>query len=98
MGSPTFPHQGSNKADALSTELRGRQFNGFGMLTPVTDLVNHALREVNLHSTTLKRQTKRDRPRGAISSRKKVKDKAIRPREFVPESPRTRDDRSARHQ
>jgi len=44
MGSQTFPHQGSNKADALSTELQGRQFNGPGMLTPVTDLVNRAFR------------------------------------------------------
>lgn len=42
MGSQTFPHQGSNKADALSAELQGRQFNGSGMLPPVNDLVNHA--------------------------------------------------------
>jgi hypothetical protein len=39
MGS-NVPHQGSNKADALSAELQGRLFNGFGMLTPVPDLVN----------------------------------------------------------
>jgi hypothetical protein len=35
-----FPHQGSNKADALSAELQGHQFNGVGMLTLTMDLVN----------------------------------------------------------
>jgi len=44
MGSQTFPHQGSNKADALSTELQGRQFNGSGMLPPVSYLVNRVIR------------------------------------------------------
>jgi hypothetical protein len=43
MGSRTFPHQGSNKADALSAELQGLNFNGLGMLPPATDLVNTAL-------------------------------------------------------
>jgi hypothetical protein len=28
MGSQFVPHQGSNKADALSAELQGHQFNG----------------------------------------------------------------------
>jgi len=44
MGSQTFPHQGSNKADALSAELQGHQFNGSGMLTLVPELVNRVLR------------------------------------------------------
>ena len=35
-----IPHQGSNKADALSAELQGHLSNGSGMLTPVPDLVN----------------------------------------------------------
>ena len=33
MGSVRIPHQGSNKADALSTELQGQIFKQRGMLT-----------------------------------------------------------------
>ena len=46
-GFQTFPHQGSNKADALSAELQGHQFNGSGMLPPATDLVNRAFFALN---------------------------------------------------
>lgn len=62
MGS-NVPHQGSNKADALSAELQGRQFNGFGMLTPVPDLVNRLTTHFNDKEQRV-RQTKRDRPNG----------------------------------
>jgi len=63
MGSLSVPHQGSNKADALSAELQGLQFNGFGMLTPVTDLVNR-------HYRTEKNKQK-EIARGGDLSRKK---------------------------
>ena len=62
MGS-VLPHQGSNKADALSAELQGHLDNGSGMLTPVIDLVNRGYQREQL----VQRPTKRDRPPGAIS-------------------------------
>jgi len=67
MGSQRVPHQGSNKADALSAELQGRQFNGFGMLTPVPDLVNRnsALNDKEqVARQTVIRQTKKRSPDG----------------------------------
>jgi len=94
MGS-NVPHQGSNKADALSAELQGRLFNGLGMLTPVPDLVNRAFAE-QLQRTTLTAKQKEIARVDDLFS-KEGKELVIRPRESVPGFPRTRDDHSARH-
>jgi hypothetical protein len=65
-----IPHQGSNKADALSAELQGRQFNGSGMLTPVIDLVNRTI--------GCKRTHKKRSPVGAISLERSKQIKRLR--------------------
>jgi hypothetical protein len=58
MGSRSLPHQGSNKADALSTELQGLISTGWHVNTSKSD-VNRTL-----FALTAK---KRDRPGRAIS-------------------------------
>jgi hypothetical protein len=63
MGSEPFPHQGSNKADALSAELQGHQFNSSGMLPPVPDLVNR----VSALDRSVQGATKKRSPKGTIS-------------------------------
>src|SRR2546423_14321341 len=80
-----FPHQGSNKADALSTELQGHISIAWHVNTPKVD--------VNRHLSALK-PTKRDHPRRAISFAKTLKTRLM-PRACVPWFRQTRDDRSA---
>jgi len=97
MGSQTIPHQGSNKADALSAELQGLNFNGSGMLPPATDLVNRVFSGDECAGPGSKSQQKEIAHSGDLF-RKKVTMETTRPRESVLVFPRKLDDRSTRHQ